>query len=279
MGLISEPGLQALRQQHGTDGLAADRSRKWTAERVLSIHYWTPTLLSFRTTRCRGFRFTPGHYARIGLAAADGCVIWRPYSIASAAYDDILEFTAVLVPGGAFSARLEKLRVGDALMIEKASYGFLTVDQLAPGMDLWLLASGTGLGPFLSILRDPAVWHAFERLIVVHSVRHLPELAYRDEIAAIPGEDLFADARAQLRYLPVVTRDPGATELSDRIPILLADGRLEQAAGIPLDVASSRLMICGNPEMARELRRLLSTRGFATSRRGVPGQMAFENYW
>ena len=279
MGLISEPGLQALHQQHGTDGLAADRSQKWTAERVLSIHYWTPTLLSFRTTRYHGFRFTPGHYARIGLAAADGCVIWRPYSIASAAYDDTLEFTAVLIPGGAFSARLEKLRVGDALMIAKASYGFLTVDQLAPGMDLWLLASGTGLGPFLSILRDPAVWQAFERLIVVHSVRHLSELAYRDEIAAIPGEGLFADARAQLRYLPVVTRDPGATELSDRIPMLLADGRLEQAAGMPIDVASSRLMICGNPEMARDLRRLLGTRGFATSRRGVPGQMAFENYW
>lgn len=279
MGLTSEPELQAIRQLHDAGSLAADRPQKWTAERVLSIHYWTPNLLSIRTTRHRGFRFMPGHYARVGLAGADGSVVWRPYSIASAAYEEALEFMAVLVPGGAFSTLLEKLRVGDSLMIEKASYGFLTVDQLAPGKDLWLLATGTGLGPFLSILRDPAVWQAFERLIVVHSVRHAPELAYRDEIAALPHGDLFAGATAQLSYFPIVTRDPGATALSARIPQLLADGRLEKFARAPLSVSSSRLMFCGNPGMARDSRRLLSAQGFATNRRGVAGQMVFEGYW
>ncbi len=271
MGAIENPGLNIL-------GNKAANSEKWTTERVLSIRYWTPTLLSFRTTRYRAFRFTPGHYTRLGLGAGDD-LVWRPFSLAAAAYDDFLEFIAVLVPGGAFSEPLRQLRVGDTIRVDKASYGFLTVNQLAPGKDLWLLASGTGLGPFLSILRDPAVWQNYERLIVAHSVRHSAELAWREEIAEISQGELFADAQATLAYLPIVTREPGATALAERIPQLLADGRLEAAAGTPLDVAASRLMVCGNPEMARELRQFLGARGFATNRRGVPGQMAFEKYW
>ena len=141
MNVIAEPGTETLRH---------DPAEKWTTERVLSIHHWTPTLLSFRTTRYRDFRFTPGHYARLGLGVGED-VVWRVFSLVSATYDDYLEFLAVLVPGGTFSERLGKLRVGDEIKIEKACYGFLTVDQLAPGRDLWLLSSGTGLGPFLSI--------------------------------------------------------------------------------------------------------------------------------
>ncbi|MBK9019862.1 MAG: DUF59 domain-containing protein [Sulfuritalea sp.] len=262
--------------------VAAGPQDKWTSERVLSVRWWTPTLVSFRTTRYRGFRFTPGHYTRLGLGAGDaglGDCVWRPYSLASAAYDDFLEFIAVLVPGGAFSEPLRQLRVGDTLRVDKASYGFLTVDQLAPGKTLWLLASGTGLGPFLSILRDPSVWQNHERLIVAHSVRHSAELAWRDEIAAMPQGELFAEAKATLTYLPVVTREPGASKLAERIPLLLADGRLEAAAASPLDLASARVLVCGNPAMSRELRQLLTSRGFATNRRGVPGQMAFEKYW
>ncbi len=271
MGSISEPGLQIFREPVGGE--------KWTTERVLSVRYWTPTVLSFRTTRYRAFRFTPGHYARLGLAAAEGSLVWRPYSLVSAAYDDYLEFLAVLVPGGAFSETLGKLQAGDAISVEKPSYGFLTVDQLAPGRDLWLLASGTGLGPFVSILRDPAVWQGFERLIVVHSVRQAAELAYRQELGVLAGDALLADGGAELVYLPVVTREQGATALAARIPQLLSDGSLEAAAGRNISVEASRVMVCGNPEMARELRQLLAARGFATNRRGVPGQMAFENYW
>ncbi len=272
MGAIEESGLAMF-------GKPADGPQdKWTTERVLSIRWWTPTLVTLRTTRYRGFRFTPGHYTRLGLGAA-GDIVWRPFSLASAAYDDFLEFIAVLVPGGAFSEQLKQLRAGDRLRVDKTSYGFLTVDQLAAGKDLWLLSSGTGLGPFLSILQDPAVWQNYERLIVAHSVRHSSELAWRDEIVDIPKRELFADAKAALTYLPVVTREPGATELSERIPLLLADGRLETAAATPLDVATSRVLVCGNPEMTRELRQSLAARGFATNRRGIPGQMAFEKYW
>ena len=169
------------------------------------------------------------------------------------------------------------MKVGDAIHVDKLSFGFLTVDQLAPGKDLWLLSSGTGLGPFVSILRDSPVWQAFEKLIVVHSVRRAAELAYRDEIAALQHE--LSNAKARLCYIPIVTREPGTSEFSERIPQLISDGRLERAAGTSLNLAESRVMVCGNPEMARELRQLLNSRGFATTRRGVLGQMAFEKYW
>lgn len=276
MGAIEEPGLAIF-------GIpAAATLDKSTIERVLSMRWWTPTLVTLRTTRYRGFRFTPGHYTRLGLGAAKASAadcVWRPFSMASAAHDDFLKFIAVLVSGGAFSEKLKQLRVGDEIRVDKASYGFLTVDQLAPGKDLWMLASGTGLGPFLSILKDPAVWKNFERLILVHSVRHSSELAWRDEIAGMPRGELFEDAKAALSYLPVVTREPGASALAERIPVLLGDGRLEAAAATPLHVAGSRVLVCGNPEMTRELRQALTARGFATNRRGVSGQMAFEKYW
>ena len=260
------------------DAVQSSTDEKWTTERVLSIHYWTPNLLSFRTTRSSAFRFTPGHYARLGLGSGED-LVWRPYSMVSAACDDYLEFLAVLVPGGPFSVHLEHLSVGDEIKVDKACFGFLTVDQLAPGRDLWLLASGTGIGPFVSILRDPAVWQAFDRLIVVHGVRHSADLAYREEIAQIAQLPQFAEAKAKLCYLGSVTREPGTRELSERIPQLLANGRLEKLAGATLSMHDSRVMVCGNPDLAFELRRYLSALGFAPSRRGVPGQMAFEKYW
>lgn len=271
MGYIAEPGLKTLCEPFG--------SEKWTLENVLSVRLWNPTLISFRTTRTREFRFTPGHYARLGLNTIDGGVVWRPISLVSAASDEALEFLVVLIPGGEFSTALGTLNIGDTIKVEKLSYGFLSVDQLAAGRDLWLLASGTGLGPFVSILRDGPVWREFERLIVVHSVRQTSELAYREEICAMAMDRELITDGAQLTYLPVVTREPGATVLASRIPELLSTGTLEASAGTTLEVTASRLMICGNPRMARELRQMLSARGFASSRRDAPGQMAFENYW
>lgn len=252
---------------------------KWRLERVVSIRHWTAGLWSFRISRADDFRFVPGHYARLGLLDAAGDAIWRPFSMVSAAEDDFLEFLVVLVAGGEFSSRLGALKVGDAVMVEKRSYGFLTVDQLAPGDDLWMLASGTGLGPFMSILRDPASWRAFDHLILVHSVRRVEDLAYRREIEAICHSAVAAGARADLCYLPVVTRERQPGLLPARIPQLIVDGRLERATGVPLESHHSRAMVCGNPELTRDMRSLLAARGFAASRRGAPGQMAFEKYW
>jgi len=259
-------------------GPAAPAAR-YTLETVLAIRRWTPNLLSFRVSRPSGFRFKPGHYARLGLNSAANDVVWRPFSVVSAARDRQIEFFTVLVPDGKFSGLLAKTHEGDAIWIEKASYGFMTIDQFAPGKDLWLLASGTGLGPFLSILRDPMTWQAYDNLVLVHSVRHVGELAYRDEIAAIPQESLRAGSHARLSYVPVVTREPFAGALAARIPLLIEDGRLEQTAGMKLDLKRSRIMVCGNPEMARDLRRQLTTRGFRINRRATPGELVFENYW
>lgn len=130
-------------------------NEKWTTERVLSLHHWTPSMLSFRITRPENFRFTPGHYTRLGLEMEDGTMIWRPYSLVSAPHDDYLEFLAILIPNGAFSSCLTRLQAGGSIHVDKVSLGFLTVDQLEDGSDLWFLASGTGLGPFISILHDP----------------------------------------------------------------------------------------------------------------------------
>ena len=252
---------------------------RFTIEDVIAVRHWTPRLLSCRTSRARGFRFTPGHYTRIGLGSADGNPVWRPFSVVSATYDPYLEFVATLVPGGQFSDLLAGVSAGTRIRVDKLSYGFLTIDQFAPGEDLWLLASGTGLGPFVSILRDAATWAAFRTVVVVHSVRHACELAYRDEIATIPREESTAIDPARLKYVPVVTRESCAGTLNARIPQLVESGRLESAAGTSLDPQRSRVMVCGNPELGHALRRQFIARGFHVNRRATPGQLAFENYW
>lgn len=206
-------------------------------------------------------------------------MVWRPFSVVSSAHDPHLEFFAVLVPGGDFSAPLSRIREGDTIRIDKSSYGFMTIDRFAPGKDLWLLASGTGLGPFLSILRDPVIWRTYDNLVLVHSVRQTGELAYRDEIAAIPHDKPLLAQPARLTYVPVVTRESSPGALTARIPQLIEDGRLERVAGAKLDLQRSRIMVCGNPEMVRELRGQLTARGFRTNRRAAPGHLAFENYW
>lgn len=252
---------------------------KWREERVLRHWQWTRRLVSFRISRDPGYHFVPGRYARLGLADATGEIVWRPFSMVSAAHDEFLEFLVVLVEGGEFSRRLATLKVGDPVLVEKANFGFLTLDQLAPGDTLWMLASGSGLGPFMSILRDQLPWRSLKHLVLVHSVRQAADLAYREDILAMRDAHAAVGIGADLRYFPVVTRESMRGALSARIPQLIEDSRLETAAGLTLDVEKSRVMVCGNPDLARDMRRLLSARGFATSRRGAPGQMAFEKYW
>ena len=252
---------------------------RFTIEKVLSLRYWTPYLLSFRTSRDPNFRFTPGHYARLGLKTANGDVVWRPFSVVSSQADEFLEFIATLIPDGGFSILLAKTNKSDTILVDKNSYGFMTIDGFAPGNDLWLLASGTGLGPFLSILRDSATWNAFENVVLVHSVRYAAELAYREEITAIIQAHTPDKLPARLRYIPVVTRESVPDALTQRIPQLIEDGRLERAAGLKFDLKRSRIMVCGNPQMLSELRVIFTARDFHTNRRAAPGQLAFENYW
>jgi ferredoxin--NADP+ reductase len=252
---------------------------RFTVETVLTLHYWTPNLLSFRTSRDPNFRFTPGHYARLGLQNTNDNVVWRPFSVVSSKVDGFLEFIATLVPDGEFSQLLSNCLIGDTIQVDKNSYGFMTIDGFAPGSDLWLLASGTGLGPFLSILRDPTTLNAYENIVLVHSVRSAAELTYRNEIVAIIQEHTLGKLPARLRYIPVVTRELRPDTLSARIPQLIQDGRLELTAGLKFDLMRSRIMVCGNPEMIKELREIFTARNFLTNRRAAPGQLAFENYW
>lgn len=267
------------REEPPSASLRAAPGSPVTRQSIVSLRRFTHTLISVKVTRDAGHRFTPGHFARVGLSGPAGAVVTRPLSIASAPSEPHLEFICTLVPGGEFSAALASSRAGAPVEIATASFGFLTANALAPGADLWLLATGTGLAPFLSMLRDPGVWARFERIAVVHSVRQAAELCYAGALRGFARHPPHPDARARLRYTPVVTREPGATMLSARIPELLTDGRLAQAVGITPDVARSRFMVCGNPAMGRELRQWLTDRGYRTRRRGVPGQMAFENYW
>lgn len=257
----------------------AESTDKYTREFITWVHTWTPTLFSFRTTRPKSFRFTAGQFARLGVEKADGSVAWRAYSMASGPFDEFLEFFSIVVPGGEFTSELSRLKVGDSLLIDKTNHGFLTLNRFTPSDHLWLLSTGTGLAPFLSMLWDPATWESFRKIILVHSVRIEAELAYRETIRGFAGHEVFAEFAHQLVYLPVVTREPQPGRLHERITALIQTGALERAAGIPFDLDKSRFMLCGNPEMVSQTRGLLKQRGFRTSRQATPGQIAVENYW
>ncbi|MGE5337352.1 MAG: ferredoxin--NADP reductase [Gemmatimonadota bacterium] len=261
---------------------------KYTAEKILWIHPWAPNLFSFRLTRYAGFRFTPGQFARLGVGKPDPDnprnpsgtrIVWRAYSIVSASYDEHLEFFSIVVPGGDFTSELSRLKVGDTVFVEKMNYGFLTCDRFEQGKDLWLLATGTGLAPFISILWEPKTWDDYENLILVHSVRYPNELAYRATIEGFREQEHLREQAGKLRYVQVVTRASVPGTLGQRIPALIDSGQLEHHVRMSLDLQRSRVMICGNPEMVTDTRKRLTARGFATSRRGVPGQLAVENYW
>lgn len=242
-------------------------------QHVTALRRWTSMLWSLRIDRPEDFRFAPGHYAKLGLDGPDGQSVWRPYSIVSATDDPELEFLIVLIPGGAFSEPLSRIEVGQSVQLASAIFGFFLEPQLAPGDTLWMLATGTGLGPYVSLLRTSGALDRYRRLIVVHSVRLAAELAYRDELEAMAATD------TRLSYLPIVTREAGATALSGRIPALITDGTLAQHAGATLDPATDRVMVCGNPDFTTDMRALLNERGFVPCRRGNAGSMLFEKYW
>lgn len=255
-------------------------TEKFTTQHVTWWHEWAPTLFTFRVSRDPAYHFTPGQFARMGQRKEDGNAVWRAFSVCSAPHTDYLEFYAVVVPHGEFTSLLYARRVGAEILLEKPAQGFLTADRLWRGegpKDLWMLSTGTGLGPYLSMLSDPAVWQHFENLVVVHSVRHAAELGYVDQLKAWAQAAPYSGAR--LSYVPTVTRDPESALHHGRITALIENGELEKAAGVPLSLERSRFMLCGNPEMVEQTRALLKSKGFTNDRRLVPGHIAVENYW
>jgi len=257
-------------------------SHKYTTETLTDIRTWTPKLFSFRTTRYRGYRFIPGQFARLGVRrqTPEGKkIVWRAYSIVSADYDEFLEFYSIVVPGGEFTSTLADLKVGDEVLIDKTNYGMLTTDRFVDGKDLWLLSTGTGLAPFISILHDVKTWEQYEHIILVHGVRTKDELAYEELIKAFEDHEYFGEFSHKLQYVQVVTREDVPGTLSERIPKLIENGELERSTGIRLDPDRARIMICGNPEMVDDTRKFLLSHGYTLSRRGHPGHLAVENLW
>jgi ferredoxin--NADP+ reductase len=249
-------------------------SDKGTRETITHMHRWTDKLITFRTTRPVNYDFTPGQYARLGLPDGDS-MIWRAYSITSTPGEDTLEFYGIVVEGGQFTSRLDLLKPGDPIWIDRQVFGFMTESRFTDGNDLWMLATGTGIGPFVSILRDQALWQRWRHLVLVHCVRHPDELAYCEELAGLAA----AGEQGKLRLLQLVTRDAAGGHLHGRITTLLQSGALEQAAGLPLNAEQSRVMLCGNPAMIDDTRKLLHERGMRPVRRVNPGQFVTENYW
>ena len=249
---------------------------KFSVETVLSVQRWTNTLFSFTMTRPVHFKFTAGQFARIGLKVGDELVV-RAYSIVSSPFDETLEFFSIVVPDGAFTSNLQHLQVGDALYLEKIPYGFLTLAryQLPLPQDLWLLATGTGLAPFVSMLQDFETWSKYQQIHLVYSVRTEAELAYVERIQEIAQS--FGEGHTGFKFVPIITRDPHAA-LHDRLPILIENGALEQAVGCQLNPASSHVMLCGNPQMVEDTKEALKARGLTMNRRGE-GNIAVENYW
>jgi len=254
-------------------------AEKFTAQTLLDVHPLTPSLFTLRTTRDAGFRFRAGQFARLGVKKADGNRVWRAYSMVSSPFDEFLEFFSIVVPGGEFTSELSRLRPGDTLLVERQAFGYLTLDRFVDGRDLWLLSTGTGVAPFLSILQDFEVWERFERIILVYSVREARELAYLDLIEQLAQRDYLAEHAHKLRFIPTVTREVHPGALNGRITTLIESGELEREAGLGLTAEHSRVMLCGNPQMIDDTRALLKKRHMNLSLTRRPGQVAVENYW
>lgn len=254
-------------------------AEKYTCQTLIDVQSLTPSLFTLRTTRDPGFRFRAGQFVRLGVAKADGSLVWRAYSLVSSPFDEYLDFFSIVVPDGEFTSELSRLRVGDTLLVERQATGFLTLDRFVDGRDLWLFGTGTGVAPFLSILQDFEVWEKFERIILVYSARYAKELAYQSLIQELGQREYLAEHAHKLTYLPLVTRESHPGTLNGRITSLIESGELERAAGVELTPEHSRVMICGNPQMVDDTRQLLKQRDMQLSLSRRPGQVAVENYW
>jgi ferredoxin/flavodoxin---NADP+ reductase len=230
-------------------------------EHVTSVRRWSDKTFTFTTTRPEGFRFENGQFVTIGLRPEGQKLIARAYSIVSTAEDDHLEFLSIHVPDGPLTSRLARVREGESVWVNTKCTGSLTVGHVQPGRNLYMIATGTGLAPFVSLVRGRDVYEAFERVILVHSVRTVQELAYREELEARSGD--------RLRYVPTVTREP--FETPERGADLFRSGELARRLGLPpVDLEQDRVMLCGNPNMNREMKAYLeSVGGVMTSYKGV----------
>ena len=256
-------------------------------ETVLDVRHWTDDYFSFTTTRDDGFRFDNGQFVMIGLEVEqpDGArrPLMRAYSIASANWEEQLEFFSIKVPGGPLTSRLKSIQPGDHILIGRKPTGTLLIQDLHPGRNLYLLGTGTGFAPWLAVIKDPETYERFDKVILTHGVRHASDLAYRDYIVnELPRHEFLGEQIvAKLKYYPAVSREAFEFDGRDqhgRLTELMASGQMQQQLGLePLDPEFDRAMICGSPQMLADFRALLDGRGFSAAPRiGTPGQYVYE---
>ena len=270
--------------------------------KVIEVTRWAPTLLSFKVTRPDGFKFTAGQFVRLGIHGKDlqyfaqnhetkliisetqgqpidlDGYVFRAYSVASSPYDEFIEFFSVVIPEGEFTSKVNHIQVGDSLLLNTTPFVYLTLAryQLPLPNDLWLLATGTGLAPFLSILKTIDVWQQYQRIILVYSARTSQELAYQAQISSI--KSIYGDNGAAFVFLPIVTREADYAGEKARIPNLILSSKLTELVGQKLDKERSHVMLCGNPQMVEDTKEALKSIGLTMNRRGE-GNIAVENYW
>jgi ferredoxin--NADP+ reductase len=239
----------------------------WRAGKVVENRAWTDALFSLRVEGAPA-RFEAGQFVRIALDV-DGERVARPFSFVNPPQDPTLEFYGIVVPEGPLSPRLARLRPGDALYVASNPAGFLVLSEVPEAQTLWLLATGTGIAPFLSMLRTETPWKRYRNIVLVHAVRHAKELVYQEMIREMKG----------LKYVTFVSREAHAGSLGGRIPQAIGDGRLEAAAGFELGAATSQVMLCGNPDMLKDAQAVMAAKGMRKHRRRAPGQITVESFW
>ena len=244
--------------------------------RVLSVHHWTNRLFSFTTTRDQALRFSNGHFTMIGLMS-NGKPLLRAYSIASPNYEEYLEFLSIKVEDGPLTSKLKDIQVGDSIIVGKKPTGTLLIDYLIPGKNLYLLSTGTGLAPFMSVIRDPDTYEKFEKIILVHCVRDVNELAYHDYLTnELPQHEFLGEmVSAQFIYYPTVTRE--YYHHMGRITYLIETNKLTRDIGLPdLDQKDDRVMICGSNEFLKDIKQMLEIRQFKEGNTTIPGDFVIE---
>ena len=248
----------------------------WIEGKVTGLGRWTDSLYTLEV-EAPEVTFVAGQFARVALSAPPGAkepMLGRPYSFVNPPHRQPHEFYFIVLPDGPLSPRLAALHPGDAVWLLPRANGFFSISEVAEADVLWCIATGTGVGPFLSILRTGEPWQKFARVVLVHATRFANELTYRDAIAEIRRERAGAFA-----YVPMVSREPAPGALTGRIPAAIADGRLEGRAGVPLTAANAHVMLCGNPAMIEDTQAILATRGMRRHRRREPGHITLETYW
>jgi ferredoxin--NADP+ reductase len=249
---------------------------KLMTETVTEVHHWNDTLFSFKTTRDMGFRFKSGHFTMIGLEN-EGRPLLRAYSIVSANYEEELEFFSIKVPDGPLTSKLQNIKIGDEVYVNDKPTGTLTLDNLLGGRNLYLFSTGTGLAPFISIIKDPEVYEKFDKIILTHGVRKVNELAYGDLVTeSLPNNEYFGEeVRDKLIYYPMVTREDFVNQ--GRVTDLIESGKIFSDLGLPaLDPEHDRAMVCGSPSMLKDICNILDGLGFTESHRGIVGNYAIE---